>query len=458
MSANVRENNAGALRNAPGPKGLPVLGSIVDMRREGVLTFYLDMWREYGDVVRVETGPMTMHQFVRPEHVQHILVKNPENYVKGFSHDKLRVPLGKGLFTSVGSLWRRQRRLMGPTYTPRGVTQFADVVVDATQKMLTRWQTEFDGRALAINTEMMRLTMSIISRSMFNLDVGEEYAEVGEAISFILEFANKRTLSLVDPPMSFPTPMNRRMKHAQETLDAFIYGIISERRRQPQRGDLLDTLMRARDEESGEVMSEQQLRDELLITFFAGHETTAQLLTWTWYLLAQHVDVEERFHGELDRVLAGRSPVQDDVDTLIYTRMLIDEVLRLYSPVAMVARDVVEDDEIDGYVIPAGSIVTITPYITHRHPEFWENPEVFDPEHFAPDRVEARPRYAYYPFGAGPRICLGKYFALQEAVLVLAEVGRRYQLRLVPGQQVAVEWAGTLRPAHDVMMTLEQRA
>lgn len=147
----------------------------------------------------------------------------------------------------------------------------------------------------------------------------------------------------------------------------------------------------------------------------------------------------------------------DDVDTLTYTRMLIDEVLRLYSPVAMVARDVVEDDEIDGYAIPAGSIVTITPYITHRHPEFWENPEAFDPGHFAPDRVEARPRYAYYPFGAGPRICLGKYFALQEAVLVLAEVGRRYQLRLLPGQQVDVEWAGTLRPAHDVMMDLEQR-
>jgi cytochrome P450 len=444
-------------QEVPGPQGLPVVGSLFEFRRQGILDFWTNVWREHGDVAQVQMGPMTLIQFVRPEHIQEILVSKADRFVKGFSHDTLRVPLGSGILTAEGSLWRRQRRLMASTYTPKAVRRYTDIMLDATDRMLARWRAVPQGTALRINVEMMRLAMSVISRSVFTIDIGQDLAEAGEALATILDFANLRTISLVNPPLWVPTPLNRRLKWALDTIDAFLYDIIAERRSQPPGDDLLWSLMEARDEETGEGMSEKQLRDEVLITFFAGHETTAQLLTWAWYLLARHPNVEEQFHAELDRALGGRSPGTDDIEALAYTRMIMDETLRLYSPVASLARDAIDDDEVDGYPVQAGSILTLTPYITHRHPEFWARPHDFYPEHFAPEAVKARPRYAYYPFGAGPRVCLGKHFALLEATLVLAEVGQRYRLRLASDQVVGVRWSGTLRPDRDVLMTLETR-
>jgi len=453
----IQAKSTADVKVAPGPRGKFLLGSLTQMQSKGTLLFYVDAWREFGDVSRFKMGPMTIHQVIRPEHIHHVLVQKSGNYVKGLSHDKLRVSLGWGILTSEGELWRRQRRLMQPTFTPKGVTRFAGVMADATRKMLERWQNCREGEALPINLEMMRLAMSVISRSMFSVDISEDFAQAGEALRFILEFTNQRTMTLIDPPLFLPTPMNRRLKRALKTIDDFLYRIIAERRRGAAGDDLLSVLMQARDPETGQAMSEKQLRDEVLITFFAGHETTAQLLTWAWYLLSGHSRVEQKLHAELAEVLGGRTPALQDVAQLPYTGMVIDETLRLYSPVAMLARDVVEDDEIGGYHIPGGSMVVITPFITHRHPDFWEKPETFYPEHFTAERVQDRPRYAYYPFGAGQRICIGKHFALLEAILVLAEVAQRYQLRLVPGQQIDIEWAGTLRPDHDVMMTLHRR-
>jgi cytochrome P450 len=444
-------------RQVPGPQGLPLVGSLFDMRRQGILDFWTNAWREHGDVVQAHMGPMTVTQFVRPEHVQEVLVSKRDHFVKGFSHDTLRLPLGSGILTAEGGLWQRQRGLMAPTYTPRAVKRYADIMLDVTAKTLARWGAVPQGTALPINVEMMRLAMSVISRSVFTIDIGQDFAEAGEALATILDFANLRTIALVSPPLWVPTPLNRRMKRALDTMDAFLYGVIAERRSQPPGDDLLWRLMEARDEETGQGMSEKQLRDEVLITFFAGHETTAQLLTWAWYLLARQPDVEARFHAELDTELGGRSPGPRDVEALVYTRMILDETLRLYSPVATMARDAVDDTEVDGYPVPARSIVTLTPYLTHRHPEFWAQPDGFYPDHFAPEAVKARPRYAYYPFGAGPRVCLGKHFALLEATLVLAEIGQRYRLRLASDQPVGVRWSGTLRPDRDVLMTLEKR-
>jgi cytochrome P450 len=444
-------------RLAPGPHGLPLIGSIGSLRAKGPLDFWFDLWQEHGDVARAQMGPQRMMQFVRPEHVQYILVKNKDNYVKGLSHDTLRIPLGAGILTAEGDLWRRQRQLMSPTYTPRAVQRFAGIMLDATDKMLARWREIPAGSAVAINLEMMRLTMSVISRSIFTVDIGEDFAEAGEALTQILDFASQRSVSLLTLPLSVPTPGNRRLNRALATIDEFLYGIIESRRQKAPGGDLLSLLMQMCDEETGEGMSEKQLRDEVLITFFAGHETTAQLLTWAWCLFSEHPEAEERFHAELEAKLQGRSPRADDVDELVYTRMVMDETLRLYSPVAIMARDALADDEVGGYGVPAGCIVTLSPYVTHRHPEFWERPLAFYPDHFAPEQVESRPRYAYYPFGAGPRTCLGKHFALLEAALVLAEVGQRFRPRLVPGQEVKPRWSGTLRPDRDIMMTLEER-
>jgi cytochrome P450 len=442
------------VKTAPGPRGNIILGNLPEVQRKGFLKFYLDAWRDYGDVARYQMGPMVIHSIVRPEHVQHVLVKNAENYHKGLSHDKLRIALGNGLLTSEGPFWSRQRRLMSPTYTPRGVNRFAEIMTSAAADLLGAWQ---PGRTIAVNQEMMVLAMNVISRSMFGVDIGEKYADAGRALGYILEFAAARTMSIIDPPLFIPTPANNRLKWALRTIDDFLYGIIAERRAQPPGDDLLYLLMSARDEETGETMDEKQLRDEVLITFFAGHETTAQLFSWTAYMLDQHPQVESRLHAELEEVLGGRTPTLDDIPRLVYTRQVVDEVLRLYSPVAVTARDVIETDEIGGYEIPAGSMVMVAPYLTHRHPEFWETPLQFNPEHFTPEAVKARPRYAYYPFGAGQRTCLGMHFALLEAVLVLGEALQRYRFRLLPGQEIEPVFMGTLRPCGDIMMKLEAR-
>lgn len=445
-------------RLAPGPQQNLLLNTLFGSKEGGAIAWYMDLWRQYGDLVRVKMGPMVMHQIVHPDHVRHVLVENVDNYPKGFSHDKLRIALGNGLLTSGGQLWKYQRKLMQPTYTPKGVAQFADIMVDSADQMLARWRL-LKGRetTLVVNQEMMRLAMSVISRSMFGIDISEDFRDAGQALMDILEFASARSTSFIDPPLYVPTPMNRRFKHALETIDTFLYGIIRERQHQGPGDDLLSLLMTARDEETGAVMDEKQLRDEVLITFFAGHETTAQLLTWTWYLLSKSPHVEEKLHAEVDTVLNGRKPTLDDMPSLVYTRQILDETLRLYSPVAITARDPLADDEIAGRLIPAGSMITITPFITHRHPEFWDNPEGFMPERFDPAEVKKRPRYAYYPFGAGPRICIGQHFALMEAVLVLAEVSQYYRLKLIPGLWVEPQFMGTLRPSRDVLMTLEER-
>lgn len=449
---------ASAAKQPPGPKGTAFLGSIPEVARKGLVPFYVDLWKQYGDIARVKMGPMVIHQVVHPEYVRQVLVQKIDNYPKGFSHEKLRLALGYGLLTSEGDLWQRQRKLMAPTYTPRGVTRFAEIMVDSTEQMLDRWQAGFTpGQTLVVNQEMMRLTMSVISRSMFGLDISQSFAQAGEALLNILEFAAQRTMAFIDPPLFIPTPANRRFKQALATIDGFIYGILRQRREQPPADDLLNLLMTARDEETNQPMDEKQLRDEVLITFFAGHETTALLLTWAWYLLAAHPEEEAKLHAELDQVLGGRPPTLEDLPRLVYTRRVVDETLRLYSPVAIMARDPREDDELCGYHIPKGSLMTVTPYITHRHPEFWEAPERFDPERFTPEQEQKRPKFAYYPFGGGPRICLGIHFALLEAVLVLADVAQRYRLRRLPGPEIQAEFMGTLRPEREVVMRMEER-
>ncbi len=444
---------------APGPQPsmMDIARTLMGRSREDLITSNMRMWRTYGDVARVQVGPMVIHQFVRPEHIRHIMVSNVENYPKGRSHDKLRIALGNGLLTSDGPFWNRQRKLMQPTYTPKGVAVYADIMVDATEKMLTGWQNRpKDGAPLVINDEMMRFAMTVISRSMFGVDISDNYAEAGEALLGILEYVASGSASFIDPPLFVPTNKNRRFKQALSAIDSFLYGVIDERLQLPPAQDLLSLLISAKDDE-GKSMDRKQLRDEVLITFFAGHETTAALMSWTFVMLSKNPLVREKLNAEVDTVLNGRTPTLADVPNLVYTRMVLDEALRLYSPVAVMARDPLTDDEIDGYHIPAGSLVTITPYITHRHPEFWHNPEAFDPERFTPAEVAKRPRYAYYPFGAGSRVCIGQHFAQLEAILALATIAQRYELQLLPGLDIKPEFVGTMRPNGDVLMDLQER-
>lgn len=450
----ARQSNAAS----PPPRGPGFLSSLNDMRKRGLIDFYYHLWREYGDVVQFRLGPLKTFLFVRPEHIQHILVKNPDKYIKGLSHDRLRTAIGSGILTLEGEAWKQQRRLMQPTYTPRGIRQFANIMLEETLKLVEKWS---DPRCVAIpvdiNQEMAHVTISVISRSMFGVDISENFREVILALYSLLDYTAATTNAILTVPLFIPTPRNRRVKAAKQLVHDFVFDIIRQRRQEGLRDDLLSLLMSAKDEETGEVMDDEQLHDEVLITFFAGHETTATLLTWTWYLLAHYPAVEEKLHAELAAVLAGHTATLDDLHHLPYTRMVLDEVLRLYSPVTILARDAAVDDNVEGFPVPAGSLITMMPYVTHRHPEFWEKPLDFYPEHFTEDRLAARPRYAYYPFGAGQRICIGNHFAQMEATLMLAELAQRFRPRLAAENDGKVDFVGVIRPRKPILMTLEKR-
>lgn len=450
----------------PGPPGAPLIGNSRALLKDN-LGFVMKMAREYGDVVHYRMGPMPVYQVNHPEGVKRILQDNNRNYSKDtFDLPFVNMLLGNGLVTSQGDTWLRQRRLMQPVFHHRYVTALVEQMADATAGMLDRWQqNEGSGRPLDIAEEMMSLTLDIVNQALFTSTVSDETEAIRQAMAFLAEDLAFRFQLPFYPPPFVPTLRNIRFKRALATLDRTIQGIIDGRRAllatadleedEPQ--DLLSLLMAARDEETGEGMDDRQLRDEVITMFIAGHETTALALSWAWYLLSAHPDVERKLHEELASELNGRAPTAADLPNLIYTRMVIDETVRLYPPAWISNRQSVNEDVICGYHIPAGSFVAFSPYVTHRDPDLWTDPERFDPERFANGQEKSRPRYAYFPFGGGPRQCIGKGFALVEAQLILATVAQRYRLRLAPGHEVQPQALMTLRPKGGMPMVLEAR-
>jgi cytochrome P450 len=442
-----------------GPRGNPVLGSIGDIYRDR-LRFVLDVAGTYGDVARYRVAHMTMYQVSSPEGVGRILHDNHRNYSKDVAtFGTLKLFLGNGLFTSDGDFWRRQRRLMQPAFHRRRVAAFGGLMTDATLEMLDRWRPLADrGQPLDVGAEFSRLTMEVVTRALFSTSVEGDIGKIGRAIATLLDDVTFRFTFPFYPPLRVPTPRNRRFLAARATLDEIVYGIISGRRRSPgEHDDLLALLMEARDEDTGEGMSDKQLRDEVITLFLAGHETTANALTWVSYLLSAHVDVARQLRAEVDEALEGRIPAASDLPDLPYTRKVVDETLRLYPPAWITNRRAIEDDTVCGYRIPADAMVSISPYVTHRDPGLWENPEGFDPDRFSPERAAGRPHYAYFPFGGGPRQCIGKGFALMEATLVLALLSQRCDMHLVPGRKVETEALATLRPRYGMWMRVRPR-
>jgi cytochrome P450 len=458
----VTKTTGDTTRNArvpSGPRGNPVLGSIGDIYRDR-LRFVLDVASTYGDVAQYRVAHMRMYQVNSPAGVERLLHDNHRNYSKDVAtFGTLRLFLGNGLFTSDGDFWRRQRRLAQPAFHRRRVAAFGELMTDATLEMLDRWRPLADsGQPLDVGAEFSRLTMEVVTRALFSTSVEGDIGTVGRAIATLLDEVTFRFTFPFYPPLKVPTPRNRRFLAARAALDEIVYGIISGRRRSPgEHDDLLALLMEARDEDTGEGMSDKQLRDEVITLFLAGHETTANALTWASYLLSTHVGVARRLRVEVDEALQGRTPTASDLPNLAYTRMVIDETLRLYPPAWITNRRAIEDDTVCGYRIPADAMVSISPYVTHRDPVLWENPEGFDPERFAPERSATRPHYAYFPFGGGPRQCIGKGFALMEATLVLALLAQNCELYLVPGRKVETEALATLRPRYGMWMTAHPR-
>ncbi|MCH2252370.1 MAG: cytochrome P450 [Vicinamibacterales bacterium] len=434
------------------------LGSLTRFRRDP-LDLLMSGFRELGDVVRFRLFTRDLVLVAHPNDVRRVLQEHTGNYNKqtrGF--EVLRAFLRKGLLTSEGDHWLRQRRIAQPAFHRTRIAGFGGTMAQAASEMVDRWLAASAPDVVDVTAEMMRLTLRIVGEALLSTDVSHEADRVGQALNITLRQANNAIGRIVPLPEWWPTPARRRVRAAMRTLDDVILEIIAGRRAgDSDPDDLLSMLMQARDEDTGEGMSDAQLRDEVMTVFLAGQETTAIALGWTWYLLSQHEAVRQRLHTEVDTVLSGRTPTAADLPRLGYVERVVKESMRLYPPAWVISRCAIEDDIIGGYRIPAGSIVLVSPYVTHRHPRFWANPEGFDPSCFETAREADRPPFTYFPFGGGPRQCIGNSFAMMELVLVVTTIAQRCELDRLPGEGVGTSPSITLRAATPITMRVSPR-
>lgn len=446
-------------RIAPGPRGLAALSAIRSYKRDPN-RLGLQLQQQFGDVVRNPLGPYITHQVSHPACVEHVLQTNYQNYCRGKFYAAFKLFMGEGLLTNDGAAWIDHRRLAQPLFHRRSVERMATHLTDATDVMLARWQERRQPDApIDIVPEMLRLSLSMLGRVLFSTDLGDHAATVAPAVRVWQIAMIQHTGSISSMlPAWLPSPQQRRLEQARRTLDAVIGATIDAHQRPDASSeDLVALLLAGRDPQTGATLSRQQVHNELMTIFLAGHETTATALSWALYLIATHPDMRHRLEAELSSVLGERVPTVADLAQLPYLSMVVDETLRLYPPVWGFPRDAVAEDTIGGYHIPAGSTVFLSPFITHRHPAFWDNPEAFDPERFTPEQVAQRPKFAYMPFGGGPRLCIGKHLALLELQLGIAMIAQRYHLHPLPGHPVLYGPHLSLRPLHGVQVTLHPR-
>jgi len=426
------------------------------MRRDP-LAFLTRAARQYGDVARFRMGPVELHLLNRPEWIRDVLVTHAASFHKGRGLERAKRLLGEGLLTSEDPVHLRQRRMMQPAFHQQRIAGYGAVMVELAERLADRWAA---GETRDIAREMTRLTLAIVGRTLFDADVEGEADEIGAALTASLEqFGRTITLPFYEIFDRLPLPSNRRFEKARRRIDATIARMIAHRRRAPGRGtDLLSLLVAASDPEGdGGGMTDAQVRDEAVTIFLAGHETTANALAWTWYLLSRNPPAEERLHAELDAVLGGRAPSVEDLPRLAYTERVLAESMRLFPPAWIIGRRAMAPYSVGGFDIPQGSIVVASQWVTHRDPRFFPEPERFEPDRWLPEAKEARPKFSYYPFGGGPRVCIGEGFAWMEGILALATIARRWRPRLVAGQRVEPAPSITLRPKHGIRMTLERR-
>lgn len=441
-------------RYPPGPRGLPIVGSILDYRRDP-LAFMGDVARTYGDVADVRFGPFHSILLSHPDDIKDMLITNNRRFHQGPAHLFLARALGQGLLTSENPLHLQQRRLLQPAFHHQRIAAYAGVMTAYTADLAQTWHA---GAQCDLAQEMMRLTLRIVGKALFDTDIREAASLIGPATSVINDYTSNRSTQVIGPLLDrLPLPASRRFYRAKAQLDRFVYQLIAQRRASEcDSGDLLSMLVLARDD-NGQPMPDRQVRDEAVTLLLAGHETTANALTWTWYLLAQHPEAEAALHAELDSVLAGRLPTFEDVPALRYTEMVFSEALRLYPPAWGTSKLLVAPWQLHEYALPAGTVVAAISYLVHRDPRYWPEPERFNPERWMPEASATRPRFAYFPFGGGPRQCIGEPFAWMEGILILATLAQRWRLRLLPGHPVLVEPLITLRPKYGMRVVVESR-
>lgn len=439
-------------RTPPGPSGLDI-ARWVRRAQQDTFRAFAHLARDFGAVVRFPFSPAGAPLYIlsSPDGVKHVLQDNHRNYKKAMTYDFLKPVVGHGLLTSEGDLWLRQRRLVAPIFHRRQIQTYVQTMIETTGSLLDEWERRREPFDVA--AEMSQLTLSIAGKLLFNRDIGEESSWIGENMTLLFRDVNRRLQNPLAMPRQVPTPQNRRVKKAIDQLEDLVFGLIDERTgREDEYEDLLSMFMQARDEETGEKMSKEQIRDELMTFIIAGHETTSNHLSWTLYLLSQHPDVRRRLEAEIDENVGGDLPTLEEVRELELLEKVMDESLRIYPPAWTIEREPIEDDEFDGYLIEAGSIVVVGPYFVHHNANVWPNPEGFDPERERPDH-----RYAHFPFGGGPRMCVGADFAILETKLILAAIVKRFRLDVVPCQFVEAEGTVTLYPREGIEMTLARR-
>ncbi|MBA9005606.1 cytochrome P450 [Thermomonospora cellulosilytica] len=417
----------------------------------------LDLMRSaarYGDAVRIAIGPRTLYFFNHPDHAKHVLADNSANYHKGIGLVQARRALGDGLLTSEGELWRRQRRVVQPAFQHKRVSGQADVVAEEAAKLVARLRARAGGPPVDIVRELTGLTLGVLGRSLLDADL-HAHRSIGEDFEAVQDQAMFEMVTQGLVPMWLPLPRQRRFRRARRRLEHVVDSLVAERTARPADGDdALSRLIASVREEPDPRVGRRRLRDELVTLLLAGHETTASTLGWAFHLLDRHPEAARRVREEAVEVLGDRTPVVDDLPRLSYTTMVLQETMRLYPAVWILTRVAQRADEVGGFHVPAGSDVMVCPYTLHRHPEFWDSPEDFDPERFAPANSAPRPRYAYIPFGAGPRFCVGSHLGTMEAVFVLAMVGRELRLTGVPGRKAVPEPMLSLRIRGGLPMTV----
>jgi cytochrome P450 len=436
----------------PRPRAHPVLGWALDLRRSQIRT-YERVMREQGDVVRLVVGPpgvrFELYLVFHPDGVRAVLAGSRQGYSKGNRfYRQIAQAFGWGLLTSEGELWQRQRRLIQPLFTRREIGTYAELMAEEAAAVAGRWDhSRRNGGGVDANAEMVELALRVVGRAIFGDDLARASDVLDAAFPVLNRHTFRRAMSPLVSPASWPTPANRRAAGARRALYGVVDELIAQRvQAGAAGGDLLSRLLGARDPESGEAMDVQQVRDEALIFLLAGHETTSTALTFTLHLLARHPAEQRRVQAELDAVLDGRLPTAEDAPALERTAMALKEAIRLYPPAYALGRLAQTEQQIGGYLIPAGAYVGVSQFATHRHPRFWEDPETFDPARFSPEREAARHSYAYFPFGRGPRACIGSHFATLEATIALAILLQRFHIHSRQ-RDVPLDTQGiTLRP------------
>jgi len=440
----------------PGPKSNIPGKLLLDYQRNAVQ--FLVNASKYGDVVYWRFGKYELYLLNHPDYVKDILITNNQKFIKHLGLRVMSRLFGNGLLTSEGDFHHRERRLVQPAFHHERIESYADIMTNFAERTSSRW---IDRQIIDIHKEMLRLTLAVVTKALFNVDIESEASNIGQAFTAAMEYYHQLESPFYPILTRLPLPSNRRFKFALEHLDSIIYGIISERRRTRENtGDLLSMLLQAYDTGGdGGSLNDQQLRDECVTLLFAGHETVANALTWTWYLLSQNPEAESKLHDELKAKLHGKTPGAEDVKNLPYTTNVLTESMRLYPPAYAIGREATQDYLIPGtsYVASKGATVAVSQYVIHRDPRYFSNPEKFDPDRWKPEMKSSLPKFAYFPFGAGPRSCVGEPFAWMEGVLLLATIAQKWRMKHVASHKIAPMPRITLRPKYGMQMLLEKR-